>query len=151
MHIWQFSQIFCCGDFYDELLMADAYFVFHCICVSDANHDRRFRRFFFLENAVTLTLKMLGMLCFWSGMMQLAEKSGLTEKIARALSPLLRRLFPKSKTTKTRKAQFPWISPQTCSASAMPQRRLELKPWNGWKSTHQQATRQATRWCCSSY
>lgn len=47
-----------------------------------------------LEDAVTLTLKMLGMLCFWSGMMQLAEKSGLTEKIARALSPLLRRLFP---------------------------------------------------------
>ena len=53
-----------------------------------------------LENAVTLTLKMLGMLCFWSGMMQLAEKSGLTEKIARALSPLLRRLFPEIKNDK---------------------------------------------------
>lgn len=53
-----------------------------------------------LENAVTLTLKMLGMLCFWSGMMQLAEKSGLTEKIARALSPLLRRLFPEIKEDK---------------------------------------------------
>lgn len=53
-----------------------------------------------LENAVTLTLKMLGMLCFWSGMMQLAEKSGLTEKIARALSPFLRRLFPEIKNDK---------------------------------------------------
>ena len=53
-----------------------------------------------LEDAVTLTLKMLGMLCFWSGMMQLAEKSGLTEKIARALSPLLRRLFPEIKKDK---------------------------------------------------
>ena len=51
-----------------------------------------------LENAVTL--KMLGMLCFWSGMMQLAEKSGLTEKIARALSPFLRRLFPEIKNDK---------------------------------------------------
>lgn len=53
-----------------------------------------------LEDAVTLTLKMLGMLCFWSGMMQLAEKSGLTEKIARALSPFLRRLFPEIKNDK---------------------------------------------------
>lgn len=53
-----------------------------------------------LEDAVALTLKMLGMLCFWSGMMQLAEKSGLTEKIARALSPLLRRLFPEIKNDK---------------------------------------------------
>ena len=32
--------------------------------------------------------------------MQLAEKSGLTEKIARALSPLLRRLFPEIKNDK---------------------------------------------------
>lgn len=53
-----------------------------------------------LEDAVTLTLKMLGILCFWSGMMQLAEKSGLTQKIARALSPLLRRLFPEIKNDK---------------------------------------------------
>lgn len=50
-----------------------------------------------LEDAVALTLKMLGILCFWSGMMQLAENSGLTQKIARALSPLLRRLFPEIK------------------------------------------------------
>ena len=53
-----------------------------------------------LEDAVALTLKMLGMLCFWSGMMQLAEKSGLTQKIARALSPLLRRLFSEIKNDK---------------------------------------------------
>ena len=53
-----------------------------------------------LEDAVALTLKMLGMLCFWSGMMQLAEKSGLTQKIARALSPLLRHLFPEIKNDK---------------------------------------------------
>ena len=53
-----------------------------------------------LEDAVALTLKMVGILCFWSGMMQLAEKSGLTEKIARALSPLLRHLFPEIKNDK---------------------------------------------------
>lgn len=53
-----------------------------------------------VQDAVTLTLKMLGMLCFWSGMMQLAEKSGLTEKIAHALSPLLRLLFPELRQDK---------------------------------------------------
>lgn len=53
-----------------------------------------------LEDAVALTLKMLGILCFWSGMMQLAEKSGLTQKIACALSPLLRHLFPEIKNDK---------------------------------------------------
>lgn len=53
-----------------------------------------------LQDAVTLTLKMLGMLCFWSGMMQLAEISGLTKIIARALSPILRLLFPELRKDK---------------------------------------------------
>lgn len=53
-----------------------------------------------LQDAVTLTLKMLGMLCFWSGMMQLAETSGLTKIIARALSPILRLLFPELRKDK---------------------------------------------------
>lgn len=53
-----------------------------------------------LQDAVTLTLKMLGMLCFWSGMMQLAETSGLTKIVARALSPILRLLFPELRKDK---------------------------------------------------
>ena len=45
--------------------------------------------------AVNLLLKLLGMLCLWGGLMNIAEKSGLTEYIRRLLSPLLRLLFPK--------------------------------------------------------
>lgn len=44
--------------------------------------------------AVTLVIKMLGMFCFWSGMMQIAKTSGLTDWISKLLSPVLKRIFP---------------------------------------------------------
>lgn len=47
-----------------------------------------------VTEAVTLTIKMLGMFCFWSGMMQIAKASGLTDKISKLLSPVLNRIFP---------------------------------------------------------
>lgn len=47
-----------------------------------------------VTEAVTLTIKMLGMFCFWSGMMQIAKASGLTDKISKLLSPILNRIFP---------------------------------------------------------
>lgn len=48
-----------------------------------------------IEESVKLTFSLLGMFCFWDGIMALAEKSKLTEKIAGFLSPLLRLLFPR--------------------------------------------------------
>ena len=47
--------------------------------------------------AITLCLKLMGVICFWSGMMRIAEEAGLTRLIARAISPLMRFLFPKLK------------------------------------------------------
>lgn len=46
------------------------------------------------QNAVTMFIRMLGMMCFWSGLVKIAEKSGLTVKISLLLSPLLKPLFP---------------------------------------------------------
>lgn len=46
------------------------------------------------NTAVTLILTLTGSLCLWSGVMKVAEASGLTEIIAKILSPLTRRLFP---------------------------------------------------------
>lgn len=46
------------------------------------------------QDAATLAFQMLGILCFWNGLMQIAKDARLTEKIAKALSPLLDRLFP---------------------------------------------------------
>ncbi len=44
--------------------------------------------------AVTLTVSLLGLMCLWGGMMEAVKVSGLLDKLARLLSPLLRRLFP---------------------------------------------------------
>lgn len=43
---------------------------------------------------VTLTVSMAGPLCLWAGLGALMEKTGLTEPVARLLSPILHRLFP---------------------------------------------------------
>lgn len=46
------------------------------------------------ENAVGLTLSLVGMMCLWNGIMQVMQASGFVEKMAVAFSPLLRVLFP---------------------------------------------------------
>jgi len=43
--------------------------------------------------AVTLAISITGLMCFWSGMMELISASGLAEKLARLLQPVLRPLF----------------------------------------------------------
>lgn len=44
-------------------------------------------------NAVNLMLKLLGTMCLWSGIMELAEECKLTEKLSRAFSPITRLIF----------------------------------------------------------
>jgi spore maturation protein A len=44
--------------------------------------------------AVELSLQLLGIMCLWSGLMHIAEKSGLVRIIARAATPILKMLFP---------------------------------------------------------
>ncbi len=48
-----------------------------------------------MEESVKFTLGITGFLAFWSGLLKIAETAGLTQKLARALHPLLRRLFPR--------------------------------------------------------
>lgn len=43
--------------------------------------------------AVTLVISLTGMLCLWSGLMKIAEQSGLTHLLSLFLSPVTRRLF----------------------------------------------------------
>ena len=47
-------------------------------------------------SAVTLCLSMAGVLCLWSGVMEVMERSGLAGKLAAAFRPLLRRLLPQA-------------------------------------------------------
>jgi spore maturation protein SpmA len=45
-------------------------------------------------SAVTLAIGLIGVMALWLGIMRLAERAGLVQSLARALQPILRRLFP---------------------------------------------------------
>ncbi len=45
-------------------------------------------------NAIALAIKLTGIICLWNGFVNIAEKSGLTQKICKLLSPILKLLFP---------------------------------------------------------
>lgn len=44
--------------------------------------------------AVTLALGLVGALALWLGLLRVAEEAGLTDAVARALRPVMHRLFP---------------------------------------------------------
>src|SRR5258708_10098901 len=44
--------------------------------------------------AVTLAIGLVGVMSLWLGLLKIAEKAGLVEKIARAARPIFRPLFP---------------------------------------------------------
>ena len=46
--------------------------------------------------AVQLALSIAGMLCLWTGVMEVMRQSGLADRLSRLLSPVLRRLFPRA-------------------------------------------------------
>lgn len=56
------------------------------------------------SSAISLAIKLLGNLCFWSGLIQIAEKSGLTKKLCYILYPFLKLLFPSLKDNEAKEA-----------------------------------------------
>lgn len=49
------------------------------------------------KSGITLTIAIAGPLCLWSGVGRLMQQLGLTQKLAKLLSPLLWRLYPSAK------------------------------------------------------
>lgn len=47
-------------------------------------------------SAVQLCLSMAGVLCLWSGVMEIMNRCGLSARLARVFRPLLRRLLPRA-------------------------------------------------------
>lgn len=47
------------------------------------------------SDAIKLSINLLGIMCLWSGMMKIAEKSGLVKNITSVVRPFLSFLFPK--------------------------------------------------------
>jgi len=46
------------------------------------------------SQGVTLAIGLIGVMALWLGLMRIAEKAGLVEKLARAARPIFRPLFP---------------------------------------------------------
>ncbi len=46
------------------------------------------------ENACDLMFSIMGIMCFWSGMMEIAKRAKITDALAKFFSPLLTKLFP---------------------------------------------------------
>ncbi len=46
------------------------------------------------QTAVSVMISFAGAMCFWTGIMKIAEVSGVSDKINKLLSPLVKRLFP---------------------------------------------------------
>ncbi len=56
------------------------------------------------EDAVGMTISLMGIMCFWTGIMNIAENTGVTDIIAKLLTPLTKILFPKLKDAKAKNA-----------------------------------------------
>ena len=48
------------------------------------------------QSAVTLTISMAGVMCLWSGVMEIMAQCGLSAFLARCFRPILRRLLPQA-------------------------------------------------------
>lgn len=44
--------------------------------------------------AVELTLTLMGSMCLWSGLMKIADRAGVTDRVGHGFRPLIRWLFP---------------------------------------------------------
>lgn len=56
------------------------------------------------KECVETVLSMVGVMCFWMGLMEIANRSGLLNKFAKMLSPVIDFLFKDVKSEETKKA-----------------------------------------------
>lgn len=49
------------------------------------------------QDAVSLLLRLVAMLCLWGGIMEIAESAGITRAFSSILSPVLKLIFPRLK------------------------------------------------------
>ncbi len=57
--------------------------------------------------AVELAISLCGIMCFWCGLMKVAERAGLVEKISALLSPVVNFLFRGIKKAARRRGLSP--------------------------------------------
>ena len=52
------------------------------------------------ENAINLSISLLGTICLWNGIMQVANKTTIIDKLNNLLSPIIKLLFPEMRKNK---------------------------------------------------
>ena len=50
-------------------------------------------------SGITLSLSLAGMMCLWSGVMEVLRAAGVMDKLSAILAPLLKRIFPRAFST----------------------------------------------------
>lgn len=86
------------------------------------------------KEAVTLCITMMGVMSFWTGLMGIAEKSGILKMATVRLSPLIHFLFPELPKITRQKNQSRQTSLQISSDLAGRQLRQVLKQWKSFRS-----------------
>lgn len=67
--------------------------VIYAICLGKVS-DINLAIFDSVENAVQMCINLLGTICMWNGIIRIAERTSIIDKIKNLLSPLLKFLFP---------------------------------------------------------
>lgn len=49
-----------------------------------------------IDSTVSFIIGLVGLMCFWCGVMKVAEKSGFAEKLAKLMKPILKLIFKES-------------------------------------------------------
>lgn len=58
------------------------------------------------ESAVNLSITLLGTMCLWNGIMEIASKTTIIDKLTKFLSPIIKFLFPELKNNNLIKKQI---------------------------------------------
>lgn len=67
--------------------------IIYALCLGRIE-DINFAIFDSVENAVQMSIKLIGTICLWNGIIRIAEKSSMVDKLKKFLNPLLKFLFP---------------------------------------------------------
>jgi len=81
-----------CGFFLIAFLSACV--AFFCFGRADVFEDLIKALFEAAQSGFTLSIGLTGMLCLWLGVLKIGEKAGLTNLLAKVLSPLLKKIMP---------------------------------------------------------
>lgn len=52
------------------------------------------------SDAISLSINLLGTICLWNGMMQVANKTSIIDKLTKILNPIIKVLFPEMRENK---------------------------------------------------